>query len=199
MSLFSSSLASTLNKHFTRTSGILPRKKKQMKKRILLLIAVVATFGAVQAQVKIAYMNPNEVLVQLEEVAAIDQQIQALIAQRDEEIIGKATQLQQAFTDYESERLALTPEQQQAKEQDLLQQNQDLETERDSYLNEIRQRRAQLMQPIIERMDAAIQKIATSMEIDLVLNEGTSYGDAIVFYANAERLNITNQVLEELK
>lgn len=199
MSLFSSSLASTLNKHFTRTSGILSRKIRQMKKRILLLIAIVATFGAVQAQVKIAYMNPNEVLVQLEEVAAIDQQIQALIAQRDEEIIAKATQLQQAFTDYESERLALTPEQQQAKEQDLLQQNQDLETERDSYLNEIRQRRAQLMQPIIERMDAAIQKIATSMDIDLVLNEGTSYGDAIVFYANAERLNITNQVLEELK
>lgn len=170
-----------------------------MKKRILLLIAVVATFGAVQAQVKIAYMNPNEVLVQLEEVAAIDQQIQALIAQRDEEIIAKATQLQQAFTDYESERLALTQQQQQAKEQELLQQNQDLESERDSYLNEIRQRRAQLMQPIIERMDAAIQKIATSMSIDLILNEGTSYGDAIVFYANAERLNITNQVLEELK
>ena len=80
-----------------------------------------------------------------------------------------------------------------------MQQNQDLETERDSYLNEIRQRRAQMMQPIIERMDAAIQKIATSMNIDLVLNEGTSYGDAIIFYANAERLNITNQVLEELK
>ena len=170
-----------------------------MKKTILLLIAIFISFGAAEAQVKIAYMNPNEVLVQLEEVAMIDQQIQSLIAQRDEEIIAKATQLQQAFTDYESERLGLTPDQQQAKEQDLLQQNQDLETERDSYLNEIRQRRAQMMQPIIERMDAAIQKIATSMNIDLVLNEGTSYGDAIIFYANAERLNITNQVLEELK
>ena len=199
MNRYLSNLALILSKHFTRTSGILPRKIRQMKKTILLLIAIFISFGAAEAQVKIAYMNPNEVLVQLEEVAMIDQQIQSLIAQRDEEIIAKATQLQQAFTDYESERLGLTPDQQQAKEQDLLQQNQDLETERDSYLNEIRQRRAQMMQPIIERMDAAIQKIATSMNIDLVLNEGTSYGDAIIFYANAERLNITNQVLEELK
>lgn len=48
-------------------------------------------------------------------------------------------------------------------------------------------------------MDAAIQKIATQMDVDLVLNEGTSYGDAIVFYANEDRLNITGQVLAELK
>jgi len=169
-------------------------------KKLLLSFFVVALFsvGSI-AQVKIAYMNPNAVLVQLEEVIAIDQQIEALIDQRDQEIVNKATALQQAFTDYESIRLSLTQEQQQAREAELLQQNQELETERDTYLNEIRQRRAQLMQPIIEQMDAAIQKVATSMDIDLVLNEGTSYGDAIVFYANEERLNITNQVLEELK
>ncbi len=169
-------------------------------KKLLLSIFLVSLFTiGLKAQVKIAYMNPNAVLAQLEEVVAIDQQIEALINQRDQEIINKANALQQAFTDYEAIRLSLSPEEQQAREAELLQQNQDLETERDSYLNEIRQRRAQLLQPIIEQMDAAIQKIATQMEVDMVLNEGTSYGDAIVFYANEDRLNITNQVLAELK
>ena len=169
-------------------------------KKLLLSIFVVGLFTiGLQAQVKIAYMNPNAVLAQLEEVIAIDQQIEALINQRDQEIINKANALQQAFTDYEAVRLTLSTEEQQAREAELLQQNQDLETERDSYLNEIRQRRAQLLQPIIEQMDAAIQKIATQMDVDLVLNEGTSYGDAIVFYADEDRLNITNQVLAELK
>ncbi len=169
-------------------------------KKLFLSIFLVGLFTiGLKAQVKIAYMNPNAVLAQLEEVVAIDQQIEALINQRDQEIINKANALQQAFTDYEAIRLSLSPEEQQAREAELLQQNQDLETERDSYLNEIRQRRAQLLQPIIEQMDAAIQKIATQMGVDMVLNEGTSYGDAIVFYANEDRLNITNQVLAELK
>ena len=169
-------------------------------KKILLSLFVVGLLSVVgQAQVKIAYMNPNEVLANLEEVQAIDQQINALIDQRDQEIIAKAGALQQAFSDYEAIRLTLSTEEQQTREADLLQQNQDLETERDTYLNEIRQRRAQELQPIIEQMDAAIKKIATEMGVDLVLNEGTSYGDAIVFYANEERLNITNQVLAELK
>ena len=169
-------------------------------KKILLSLFVVGLLSVVgQAQVKIAYMNPNEVLANLEEVQTIDQQINALIDQRDQEIIAKAGALQQAFSDYEAIRLTLSTEEQQTREADLLQQNQDLETERDTYLNEIRQRRAQELQPIIEQMDAAIKKIATEMGVDLVLNEGTSYGDAIVFYANEERLNITNQVLAELK
>lgn len=170
-----------------------------MKKILLSVFIAVFMVIGLNAQVKIAYMNPNAVLAELEEVQAIDQQIEALILQRDNEIIAKATALQEAFTQYEAVRLTLTVEQQQEQEALLLQQNQELETERDSYLNEIRQRRATLLQPVIERMDVAIQKIATSMQIDLVLNEGTSYGDAIVFYANADRLNITNQVLAELK
>jgi len=170
-----------------------------MKKLLLSLIVVGLYSVAIQAQVKIAYMNPNAVLGQLEEVAVIDQQIDALITQRDQEIINKANALQQAFTDYEAVRVSLSPAEQQEREAVLLQQNQDLETERDTYLNEIRQRRAQLLQPLIERMDAAINKIATASGIDLVLNEGTSYGDAIVFYANEEKLNITQQVLDEIK
>ena len=55
------------------------------------------------------------------------------------------------------------------------------------------------MTPIIEKMDLAIKAIATEMGLDLVLNEMTSYGDAIIFYANEEKLNITQQVIAKLK
>lgn len=169
-------------------------------KKILLSVFVVSLISVgLNAQVKIAYMNPNAVLIELEEVAAIDQQINALIDQRDQEITAKAAALQQEFSDYDAIRLTLSPAEQQQREEELLQKNQNLETERDSFLNEIRQRRAQMLTPIMEQMDAAIKKIATSMEVDLVLNEGTSYGDAIVFYANESRLNITDQVIAELK
>ena len=48
-------------------------------------------------------------------------------------------------------------------------------------------------------MNVAIDKIAKQMDIDIVLNEDTSYGDAIIFYSSEDRLNITKLVLAELK
>ncbi len=170
-----------------------------MRKLILSFFVVGLFTVAVHAQVKIAYMNPNTVLAQLEEVQIVEDEINALITQRDQEIVPKANALRQAFADYDEIRASLSQAEQQSREADLLQRNEDLENERETYLNEVRQKRASMMQPIIEKMDNAIQKIATSMEIDIVLNEGTSYGEFLIFYANDERLNITNLVLEELK
>lgn len=170
-----------------------------MRKLLLItLFSIAATIGSV-AQVNIGYMNPAQVLSQLEEVSGIEQQIEQLIDQRDQELITKSTALQQEFAAYEQAANTMTPDQQVAKEQELLAKNQELEQERESYLNEIRQRRAQMMQPIIERMDIAIKAVATEMQLDLVLNEGTTYGDAIIFYAGEERLNISDRVLEKLK
>ena len=169
-------------------------------KKILLSICILSVISVgLHAQVKIAYMNPNAVLLKLDEVAAIEQQIEELVNQRDQEILAKAGQLQQAISDYDAIRLTLSPAEQQVKEEELLQKNQELEQERNSYLNEVRQRKTKLLAPVTKRMDIAIKKIATNMNIDIVLNEATSYGDAIVFYASEERLNITDMVIAELK
>ena len=172
--------------------------KPSMKKSLLLAFLVLGSSLTALAQVKVGYMNPNEVLAQLPEVAAVDAEIETLVTQRDEELVAKSTQLQQDFATYDQERGQLTQDQQAAQEQALMQRNQELEQERQGYLNEITQRRAALMQPIIEKMDAAIKTVAESLELDLVLNEGTSYGDSIVYYAAEERLNITSQVIAKL-
>jgi hypothetical protein len=35
------------------------------------------------------------------------------------------------------------------------------------------------------------------MNLDLILNEGTSYGDAIIFFASEEN-NVTDEIIEKL-
>ena len=169
-----------------------------MKKSLLFALFVLGSSLTTFAQVKVGYLNPNAVLAQLPGVTAVDAEIEILVNQRDGELITKSTKLQEDFSAYEQQRPQLTPEQQSTMENELLQRNQELEQERQGYLNEITQRRATMMQPIIEKMDAAIKAVADSMGLDLVLNEGTSYGDAIVFYAAEERLNITQNVIDKL-
>ncbi len=170
-----------------------------MKKHFLVVVLTAILSITAFAQTKIGYMNPSQVLSELEEVVTIEQQFQTLIETRDQDLIAKSTQLQQDLATYEEGKAVLSAEARATKEQELLDRNTDLEKERETYLNEIRQKRAQMLTPILEKMDTAIKAIASQMGLDLVLNEATSYGDAIIFYANEEKLNITSQVVAKLK
>ncbi len=157
------------------------------------------TFQDAIAQVKIGYANPARVLSALPEVEEVDQQIQALIEQSDEELAAKATELQSIFTNYESNMNNLSEQERVIREEELMEMNQQFEQDRESMMNNIRQRRSELMTPIIEKMNTAMESIAAEMELDLILSEGTSTGDAIVFFANSEQLDITDQIIERIQ
>lgn len=172
-----------------------------MNKKTIAIFLFVGLFGLQDAfaQVKIGYTNPARILSQLPEVEEVDQQIQVLIQERDEELSAKASSLQQVFTDYENTMGSLSQQERTTREQELMEMNQQFEQDRESMMNEIRQKRSEMMAPIIEDMNAAMEEVAQEMGLDLVLNEGTSYGDAIIFFANSEKLDITDKILEKLK
>lgn len=171
---------------------------KKIITAIFLFMSIFAAQNAV-AQVKIGYTNPARIMSQLPEMENIDQQIQALIKQRDEELAKKATDLQETFSKYESTMNSLSQQERTTREQRLVELNQQFEQDREGMMNEIRQKRSELMAPIIEKMNKAMEEVAAEMGLDLILNEGTSTGDAIIFFANSEKLNITDQIIEKIK
>ncbi|MEX0721927.1 MAG: OmpH family outer membrane protein [Balneolaceae bacterium] len=172
-----------------------------MSKKFAVILLFVSLFSLSEAlaQVKIGYTNPAKVLNQLPEVEEVNNQIQIIINERDEELAGRAADLQQIFSEYESGMANLSEQERSRREEELLQLNQEFEEDREGILNEVRQKRNELMSPIIEKMNLAIEEVADEMDLDLVLNEGTSNGDAIIFFAKSDRLDITNQIIEKLK
>ena len=50
---------------------------------------------------------------------------------------------------------------------------------------------------IIEKIDQIMAEVAQEKGLDLILNEATSYGDAIEFFSS-EELNITQEVLTRM-
>ena len=82
------------------------------------------------------------------------------------------------------------------REKDLLDRDQQLQEERENYLNEITQKRAQLLQPIIEKIDQIMAEVAQEKGLDLILNEATSYGDAIVFFSSKNLISPRKYSLE---
>ena len=173
-----------------------------MSNKITIAIILFGTVFTIQdaiAQVKIGYTNPVRILNALPAVEEVDQKIEALIEESDQELAQKATELQGRFTDYESTMSNLSEQERATREEELLEMNEQFEQDREAMMNRIRQRRSELMAPIIERMNTAMEEVAQEMGLDLILNEGTSTGDAIVFFANSEQLNITNRIIEKLQ
>lgn len=171
-----------------------------MIKRITAVVLFLGMFAMQDAlaQVKIGYTNPARILSELPEVQEVDEQIQALIEERDQELGQRASQLQQEFSNYEQSMSNLSEEERSAREQELMEKNQQFEQQRESIMNEIRQKRSELMAPIIERMNTAMDEVAREMGLDLILNEGTSNGDSIIFFAESEELDVTDKILEKL-
>ena len=172
-----------------------------MMKRITAVVLFLGLFAMQDAlaQVKIGYTNPARILSELPEVEEVDNQIQALIEQRDQELGQRASQLQQEFANYEQAMATLSDQERSTREQELMEMNQQFEQQRENMMNEIRQRRSELMAPIIERMNTAMDEVAREMDLDLILNEGTSYGDSIIFFAESENLDVTDDIIAKLK
>ncbi|MEO9887204.1 MAG: OmpH family outer membrane protein [Balneola sp.] len=170
-----------------------------MKKLPIIALFILMASFEVTAQLKIGYTNPEVILSQLPEVQEIDAEITLLLERKDSLLAIKAIPLQKEFNDYDAEKENLSPDQRRIREQALLEKNQAFEQERQNSLNEVQQRQIALLRPVENKIYAEIRKVANTLGLDMVLNEGSVNGGAVIFYASEDQINITEMVLENLK
>jgi len=151
------------------------------------------------SQLKIGYTNPEVILAQLPEVQEIDIQVSNLLEEKDSLLAIKAIALQQELTEYEQNRNSMTQAQRQQKESELTKKNDEFEQERQKSINEVQQKQLTLLRPVQQKVFSEIQKVADSLDLDLVLNQGSVNGGTIIFYASEDQQDITQQVLNNLK
>ena len=169
-------------------------------KKLLSLALFVALFSVDGfGQIKIGYTNPEVIISQLPETQQIQQNINALLVQKDSLLAVKAVALQKEFDDYEAQKVNLTQTERQQKEQALLAKNDEFEQDRQNSLTEVQQRQQSLLRPLQGKVFAEIENVAKSLGLDVVLNQGSSSGGAIIFYASEDQQDITEQVIENLK
>ncbi len=178
-----------------------------MKKYILLILALVFTFTGTQLNAqshKIGYINPQRVLQTLPETQAIEKKLQDFVAlkqtefsTKEEAFLAKVRQLQ------EQVQAQLISEQQVATRRAALEQEQEeLYTLLDSHQLELRNRQQELLQPVLQSIDAAIAEIAVELGLDYILNESTNQGESILLFVSSngqKSLNITDRVIQKLQ
>jgi len=170
-----------------------------IKRTIITLILFTGISAALTAQIKIGYMNPQEALSEVPERQEVEQQMNQFINDKRNELEQRTAELQEQFAQYQNNSSSMSAEQRRNEEERLSELDQQLQDFRLNIQQQVERKRAELLDPLLERVDKAIADVAEELKLDFVLNEVTSGQNKIIFYASQEESqNITQRVIEKL-
>ena len=148
-----------------------------------------------QAGAKIAFVDSRLVLQETPGYAAADSQFTRELGSWRTEIQRLQASLDSAARDFEQSSVVLSPSARDAKRQDLIQQQQTLEQRAADLETRAGTRQRELLDPIEQRVNAAIEKIRAAGHYAMVFDVG-SPGSGIV--AADPSLDLTRVVIDEL-
>lgn len=161
---------------------------------LLFFVSSITAFG----QLKIGYMNSQEVLSQMPQRISVEQKLNTFIKQKRQELQQQTAAFQDSVAEFQQNQASMSEAQIQREEQELTQMEASMRQFQQSIQQQIQQRRATLLQPLYQQMNEAIATVAESQNLDFVLNEATNTGERVIYYSESEQLNITDKVLEQI-
>lgn len=166
-------------------------------KSVFILAILFLSFSATQAQMKVGVVDLDEIGKNMVEAKDAEK----LLAERTKKVQDTLTQMQakleEEFAAYQKQKSMMPLEQQQAKEQDLQAQQIGLQQYYQDKLGqqgEIVQLRMDLLAPIREKIEKAIDKVAKEENLTIVLDKANP---ALLY--SQDSLDITFKVLDQLK
>lgn len=171
------------------------------------LVALIALSAVVpasaQSALKVGYIDPDRVILQMPEFKQIQQQMQAEEQQVEQQVLftqdSLRTVLETKVTEYESFDASplATDSARQARQIELYEIQGQIEQVRSQGLRYLSYKEAQLLQPLQVKVDAAIRIVSQQMGIDLVL-PSTANNAPVFLYVSDRLTNITRPVMENL-
>lgn len=161
---------------------------------MLIVILPALAFG----QLKVGIMNPDEVLNALPETAQVEANLQEYVQQRQTVYQERYQAWISELTDF-TERVEagqLTEEAQAQEEQRLVEQQEELSNLQAQIQRQIQQRQNELINPLLTRVEEAMNAVAEEMELEFVINKNASTGDPIIYYSSQRGVDITERVIQ---
>jgi len=157
-----------------------------------LLIALFCITLSVQAQ-KFGYINSAEIMAEMPDVKQADSQLEALQKQLQKKGQGMVEELQKNYQTVQQkvQRGELSPKQQEEESQKLEAAQAELQKYEQEMVDQIQARRAELMNPILEKVNNAIQEVAKENDFQFIFDE------QVLLYKEASQ-NVTALVKTKL-
>jgi len=156
---------------------------------------ILSTF--VFADVKIGYIDSNEIMTKFEEVRQVQVSLEKEQRKLQAEMENLIQQLDSLKQEYERQRLLMSDSRRQEKEQELVRSEQKIQKfQMDKFgpEGEIYRKQNQLLKPVLAKVDEAIQAVGKRQQYDYIMD---AVGGAIVYALDSN--NLTEDVIEELR
>lgn len=167
-----------------------------MKKILLTLLAVVAVSLAASAQ-KFALVDMEYILRNVPSYEMANEQLNQISARFEKEVNDMSAEAETMYKNYQSDRVFLTDEQKQAREQEIVAKEKEVSDLRYKYFGsegELFKKRQSLMKPIQEEVYEAIKAVSQEKGYQVIFDRASS--QSIVFAS--PRIDISNDVLAKL-
>ncbi len=171
----------------------------------LSLLAVCAAFLAVgfapaeaQTAARIGFTDYELIIVQMPQYREVQTQLQQQAQQDQQELAAMEQTLQEKFADYQSQSGVLSAEARQTREEEITQLQTTLQQEQQTRLQALDRRQNELLQPLFNELQGAIDEVAQARNLSIVLSARISGEPNILFADEQHTVDITTEVMSRL-
>ncbi len=161
-------------------------------------IAIFLVPGLLTSQVKIGYVDSDTIIQQLPEAQDAQRQLDALVAEWQNELQKMHAEWEQKYEDYDKKKLIMTDQTRAEMEKELAELDRKVAEYRNQKFGqngEVFRKQEELMKPVQDRVFKAIQDVALEEDYDFVFDKS---GDILLLYTN-EEFDLTQKVLSRLQ
>ncbi|OFY41500.1 MAG: hypothetical protein A2X18_06620 [Bacteroidetes bacterium GWF2_40_14] len=167
-----------------------------MRKLFLLTLVILASSAIVKAQT-FGYLNTEKILERIPEYNNAQQQIDRLKKQYEAQIDAEMKVVESMYNQYQAEKQALSGSQREIREGEIIKKERSAKELQKTFFGQegaLSKRSLELLTPIKERVQTAIEKVAAEGGIILVFDIATTQG---IIYNNPAN-DLTAKVLKKL-
>ena len=163
-----------------------------------LILAFVLSANFVQAQHKVGYLNSTAILALMPEMKAAEVELSASKAQYEKKGQEMIKALQDSFQVVQKQMTdgVLSPKQQKIAGENLQKKEKSIAEYEQKMILDLQQKEAQLLEPILSKLQTAINEVATAGQYNYVLNDIPGAGSIILF--KQPENNLTEAVIKKL-
>lgn len=118
---------------------------------------------------KIGYANQEALLANMPGMSKVQKQLQREAQEQQQQLQKERKQLQQEMQQYQQQQSLLSDSARAERERELRQQQQQLQKSSQQRQQDLRERERELMQPLLEDLQNAIETVSSQQNLDVVL------------------------------
>ncbi|RAV30737.1 OmpH/Skp family outer membrane protein [Sinomicrobium soli] len=149
---------------------------KQLKTLAIAFVLAVGTVSFANAQSKVAHINVQQLMEDMPEMKAARAELEKLEKQYSSDLQSSGQELQNKIKLYESEAAGKTEDENQKRAQEVQTMQNNIMQARQAAEQELQKKQMELIQPILEKAQAAIQKVGKAQGFQYVLDASPGSG-----------------------